>query len=198
MNLQRWFFEWRYAWGKPPWDTNVTPPEVVEYVTNSTTRGRALDLGCGTGTNAIFLAQQGFDVVGVDFSSKAIARARDKAHRAQVTTLTFYVADVTRLDFLDTPFDFVLDIGCLHGVDPARRARYAEHLARLTRSGAMFMLYAFLPAAERSRRLSYFRSVGITPEQVSALFSPPFVLERIQHGTERNVRPSAWYWLRRR
>jgi SAM-dependent methyltransferase len=196
MNWRRWFFEWQYWFGKPRWDTNVTPPEVVTYIANTTTRGRALDVGCGTGTNAIFLAQHGFEVVAVDFSRAAIARARAKARRARVA-IDFYVADVTRLDFLHTPFDFVLDIGCLHGVDSAHRARYAEHLARLTRAGAMFMLYAFAPPPPDAPR-SRLRSAGITEEQVRALFAAHFDVERVQHGTERGERASAWYWLRRR
>ncbi|MCX7838463.1 MAG: methyltransferase domain-containing protein [Anaerolineae bacterium] len=198
MNWRRWFFEWQYWFGKPRWDTNVTPPEVVAYIESTSARGRALDLGCGTGTNSIFLAQHGFEVVAVDFSRKAIARARDKARRARVA-IDFYVADVTRLDFLNTSFDFLLDVGCLHGIEPAHRTRYAEHLARLTRAGAVFMLYAFAPLppdAPRPRLRP--RSVGITEEQVRALFAAHFDVERVQHGTERGERASAWYWLRRR
>lgn len=198
MNWRRWFFEWQYWLGKPRWDTNLTPPEVVAYVESTPTRGRALDLGCGTGTNAIFLAQHGFDVVAVDFSRKAITRARDKARRAGVT-IDFYIADVTRLDFLYVPFDFVLDIGCLHSIAPTDRARYAEHLARLTRAGAVFMVYAFAPPPPDTPRPRLCpRSVGITEEQVRALLTAHFNVERVQHGTERGERASAWYWLRRR
>lgn len=198
MNLRRWFFEWQYWLGKPRWDTNITPPEVVAYIESTPARGRALDLGCGTGTNAIFLAQHGFQVVAVDFSRQAIARARDKARRAQVA-IDFYVADVTQLDFLNPPFDFVLDIGCLHGIKLAQRTRYAEHLARLTRAGAVFMLYAFAPPPPDVSRLQLRpRSIGITEAQVRALFAAHFDVERVQHGTERGERASAWYWLRRR
>lgn len=197
MKWQRWFFEWQYWLGKPRWDTNVTPPELVAYIEHTNTRGRALDLGCGTGTNAIFLAQHGFEVVAIDFSAKAIARARDKARRARVA-IDFYVADVTRLDFLEPPFDFVLDIGCLHSIDATRWTRYAEHLTRLMRSGAMFLLYAFAPSPSAACPCPCFRRVGITAEQVHALFASHFDLERVQHGTERNERPSAWYWWRRR
>jgi len=195
MNVQRWFFEWQYWFGKPPWDRGITPPEVVAFVEQSRTRGRALDLGCGTGTNSIFLAQHGYDVVGIDFSSKAIATARRKAKRAGLA-IDFHVADVTRLDFLTKPFDFVLDIGCLHAIDPEGRTRYAAHLARLTRSGGMFMLYAFSPAIEQ-KHLVQFRNVGITPDQVQQLLANHFALERIQHGNDRGKRASAWYWFKR-
>jgi len=52
----RWKFEWRYWRGNTPWDTQVTPPEVMELIAN-TSLGKALDLGCGTGTNAITLSR---------------------------------------------------------------------------------------------------------------------------------------------
>lgn len=198
MNWRRWFFEWQYWLGQARWDTHITPPEVVAYIESTSTRGRALDLGCGTGTNAIFLAQHGFQVVAVDFSHHAITRARAKARRAGVA-IDFCIADVTQLDFVNPPFDFVLDIGCLHGIEPAHRARYAAHLARLTRAGAMFMLYAFAPpppdAPHLRLRLS---NIGITEAQVRALFAAHFDVEHIQHGSERGERASAWYWLRRR
>lgn len=198
MDWRRWFFEWQYAWGRPRWDSRVTPPEVVEQIASTPTRGRALDLGCGTGTNAIFLAQHGFQVVGVDFSARAIAIARERARRANVA-IDFHIADVTRLDFLQPPFDFVLDIGCLHGIEPAGRARYAAHLARLTRADAHFMLYAFSPAPpDAPRRQRAFRNIGITPDQVRALFAPSFTLARWVLGTERGERASAWFWFIRR
>jgi SAM-dependent methyltransferase len=168
---------------------------VVAFVANNSTHGRALDLGCGTGTNSIYLARHGYQVVGVDFSSKAIAAAHAKANDAKLA-IDFCVADVTRLDFLNSPFDYVLDIGCLHAIDETGRARYAEHIARLTQPGSVFMLYAFSPrpANERRHRIQ-FRNVGITPEQVEKLFASNFKLEKIEHGGDRDERKSAWYWL---
>ena len=205
--LRQLFFDFQYRFSKPPWDSNVTPPEVVAYIektcqvseTWQVSKRRALDLGCGTGTNSIYLAQHGFTVVGVDFSAKAIATARAKARRTNVA-VEFHVADVTRLDSLRVrePFDFVLDIGCLHALDAAARPRYAEHLARLTRPNAVFMLYAFSPRPpDAPRHLIRFRNVGITADEVQQLFAAHFVLERAEHGTERGERASAWYWFRK-
>ncbi|MEW5717009.1 MAG: class I SAM-dependent methyltransferase [Chloroflexota bacterium] len=197
MNLRQLFFEFQYRFARPPWDSGITPPEVVAQVESTPVRGRALDLGCGTGTNAIYLAQRGFAVVGVDFSSKAIATARAKARRADVA-VEFRVADVTRLDALRAPFDFVLDIGCLHAIDAAARPRYAEQIARLTRPGAAFMLYAFAPRpADAPRHLIGFRNVGIAAEEVQQLFAAYFVLERVEHGADRGERASVWYWFRK-
>jgi SAM-dependent methyltransferase len=196
--LRKFFFDLQYRFSKPPWDSNVTPPEVVTFVEHTERRGRALDLGCGTGTNSMYLAQHGYHVVGVDFSAKAIATAREKSKRAGLG-IAFHVADVTRLDMLDPrapPFDFILDIGCLHAIDDAGRARYAEHLAQLTHPGSVFMLYAFSPRPENERgHWLKFRNVGITPEQTRQLLTPHFALERIEHGNDRAERTSAWYWF---
>ncbi|MBI4789545.1 MAG: class I SAM-dependent methyltransferase [Chloroflexi bacterium] len=187
----RWFFEFTYRLGKPPWDWGITPPEVVSEVEGGRVRsGRALDLGCGTGTNAIYLAQHGFQVVGVDFSSKAIDIARRKARTAGVA-MDLYVNDVTRLDFLREPFDFVLDIGCFHGLDRPGRARYAENVARLTQPHGLFMLYAFGPTRVR------FQSAGATEDEVKRLFGEHFALSRVEHGMNRGEIASAWYWLER-
>jgi SAM-dependent methyltransferase len=198
--LRRLFFDFQYRWARPPWDRGLTPPEVIAQVESTPARGRALDLGCGTGTNTVYLAQNGFAAVGVDFSPKAIAAARARARRAKVAA-EFHLADVSRLDSLAVrePFDLGLDIGCLHAIDAPTRARYAEHLARLTRPGAVFMLYAFSPRpADAPRHLIGFRNVGITPEQVQQLLAAHFSLERVEHGADRDARASAWYWFKRK
>ncbi len=198
MNLRKLFFDLQYRFSKPPWDSGITPPEVVGFVSQSQSRGRALDVGCGTGTNAIYLARNGFEVVGVDFSPKAIATARDKARRAGVT-VNFQVADVTRLSFLREPFDFILDIGCFHALDDAGRARYAAEIARLARAGGVFLLYAFSPRPPEQRgHLILARNVGVTTEEVEQTFARDFALERLERGADRGERASAWFWWRRK
>ena len=197
--FRKLFFDFQYRFSKPPWDSGITPPEVVAQIESGTIKGRALDLGCGTGTNSIYLAQHGLTVVGVDFSSKAIAIARDKARRAKVK-VDFHVGDVTRLDSLGVsePFDFVLDIGCFHAVDAEGRERYAANLARLTHAGSVYMLYAFSPRPpSENGHLIQIRNVGVTPEQIQQLFTPAFALERVEKGADRGERVSAWYWFRR-
>jgi SAM-dependent methyltransferase len=197
--LRKLFFDFQYRFSKPRWDSGVTPPEVVAFIESKTTTGRALDLGCGTGTNSIYLAQHGLTVVGVDFSSKAIATARAKAQRGNLG-IDFRVADVTRLESLGLrePFDFVLDIGCLHAIYATGRARYLEGIAQLTRPGSVYMLYSFSPRPpdEPGHRVQL-RNVGITPEEVQQLFGKQFTLERVEHGADRGERTSAWYWFKR-
>jgi SAM-dependent methyltransferase len=184
-------FDLQYILSRTPWDTQVTPPEVVELVEEGNIpTGRALDLGCGTGTNCIYLARHGWQVVGVDFSTLAIWRARRKARRAGVDC-AFYRADVTGLSFLEGAFDFALDIGCLHSVSAERWQRYAAEVARLVRPTGLYMLYAFVPRPDHSGPR------GISPEEVRGLFGRAFVVERQEGGDDPTGPSSAWYWLRR-
>ncbi|ROQ89582.1 methyltransferase domain-containing protein [Desulfosoma caldarium] len=185
----RWGFEWLYLRGKTPWDTGITPPEVMEFLAH-TPPGRALDLGCGTGTNAITLARHGWQVTGVDFSPQAIRRARRKAASAGLT-IAFYVADVTNLATLQGPYDYVLDIGCLFALSQDGRRRYARELERLTAPGAWYMLYAWLPRPWRGGLW------GISVNEVESLFGGEFTRERYVIGEEKG-HPSAWYWYRRK
>ncbi len=171
---------------RPPWDTGVTPPEVVEVVEGGmVSPGRAIDLGCGTGTNAIYLAQHGFDVIGVDSAVLAILKARWKARRAGVQ-VRFHLGLVHRLDFLRQPMDFALDIGCLHGLWEADRPDYAAALARHIRPGGYYLLYAW------SNR----GWAGLDPPEVAALFGDAFEILWTREGEEHRA-PAFWYLMRR-
>ncbi len=188
----KWFFELRYLLGRAPWDTQVTPPEVVELTQNQVlTPGQALDLGCGTGTNSVYLARHGWEVTGVDFAALAIWRARRRARRAGVTC-HFYQADVADLSFLHTSFDLAVDIGCLHSLPVERRSPYASGVARLVRPAGLYMLYAFRPRPQGCGPR------GIQPQDILQLFAPAFALERQEGGEDPTGPGSAWYWLRRR
>jgi cyclopropane fatty-acyl-phospholipid synthase-like methyltransferase len=183
-------FDIRYLLGKTPWDTQVTPPEVMELLEDETiTRGRALDLGCGTGTNCIALAEYGWEAVGVDFSALAIKHARRQARRAAVDC-QFYRADVTDLAFLVRPFDVILDIGCLHSLACEDRERYAAEVVRLIAARGLYMLYAFARTNRGSTR-------GVAPREVCGLFYPDLRLERKEGGNDPTGPTSWWYWLRK-
>jgi len=161
----------------------VTPPELERFV-GSHPPGRAFDLGCGTGTNVVYLARHGWEAVGVDFAGRAIAKARRRAREAGVTCI-FLAGDVTRLA-LDGQFDLALDIGCLHSIAASGRAGYAAGLARVVRSGGTYLLYAFAPGGP---------AVGLTAEDVRATFADAFEVVGLEEGRGR---PSAWYTLLRR
>jgi SAM-dependent methyltransferase len=191
MALVQRLYERAYRRGKTPWDTGIPPPELVEVIEGprALEPGRALDLGCGTGTNVIYLVQHGWTAVGVDFSSHAIESARRKAD--WVSGATFVEGDVTRLSELgvEGPFDLVLDIGCFHSIVPSRRDAYVREAARVTRPGSQLMIFAFgprlkLPGARRTRE----------PE-IRRRFAGAFEMERVQPGS--HPPGAAWFSLRR-
>jgi len=188
--MNRFQFWWRYVRGQTPWDTQIVPPEIT-LLADRLPVGRALDIGCGTGTSSLYLAGRGWQVTGIDFIPGAIRRARRKARTANLN-VDFRVADVTRLDFLHDPFDLAIDVGCLHSLTIPRQERYAEMLSRLTRSGATYALYAFAPREIDGRR------VGLSPDDVAMRFGSSFTVSEIVRGQDKGDGPaSAWYYLRR-
>ncbi|CAG1009882.1 hypothetical protein ANRL4_04104 [Anaerolineae bacterium] len=188
---QRLRFYWRYLRGKTPWDTGIVPPEIVTLVPRLNP-GRALDLGCGTGTTTIYLAQQGWRAEGVDYVGAAITKAKRKASAAAVADRArFYVGSVTRLGFIHPGIDLFVDVGCFHSLGEAGQREYAAEVARLAAPGAVMALYAFLP------RLMNGRLIGAAPETVTALFAPVFEVESATIGTDSGSgHQSAWYLLR--
>ncbi len=133
--------EWneRYAENDLPWDTGEPDPLLVELVgEGSIAPGRALEVGCGTGTNALYLAGAGFDVLGVDLSPIAIERARSK--QGDATGCVFEVLDFLDADPPGGPFDLVFDRGCFHTFDEAeRRGRFAARVAQLLSRGGRWV-----------------------------------------------------------
>src|SRR5262245_56613997 len=98
-------WEGRYRTAEPPpWDTGRPSAELQRRLGQLTLApGRAIELGCGTGSNAVWLAEQGFDVTAIDISPTAIARAEERARAASVM-VRFVTADVTELPDLGEPF----------------------------------------------------------------------------------------------
>jgi 2-polyprenyl-3-methyl-5-hydroxy-6-metoxy-1,4-benzoquinol methylase len=187
-SLYKWIYEISYRFSQPVWDQDTIPPEVAALAKKGNYVGRALDLGCGTGTHSIFLAQKGYAVVGVDFASKAIELANLKTREAGVK-VDFRLGDVTHLDFLHDPFDIALDIGTFHSLNKVERTRYEENLARLTHPGSLFLLWA------RKDESSF--GIGIGPAEIGKIFSTHFLLENTEQASLHG-RASAWYWFKHR
>lgn len=120
-----------YAQGFTPWDTGAPDPLLIEMIEpQSPPIGRALDIGCGTGTNAIWLAERGYSVLGIDVAPLAIEKARKKV-RADLRC-RFETLDILAQLPDGGPFELVFDRGCLHVFDdPAERARLAQRVAAL-------------------------------------------------------------------
>ena len=115
--------------------------------------------------------------------------ARAKAARSGFA-IEFLVASVTDLSALSGPFDYVLDIGCLHALKTEDRKRYAVNLSRLMRPQAWYMLYARLPRSWEGG------VAGISTEEVESLLRADLSKVRTAIG-EENGNPSMWYWFQR-
>jgi len=132
----------RYQKGETPWDTGQPSGELQRVVAeDGIVPCRAVELGCGTGTNALWLAQQGFDVTGIDLARLAIEKARQKATWAGVP-IHFLVADILNLPDLGKPFGFLLDRGCYHAVRRDNAADYVQAIDRLLRPGGIGLILA--------------------------------------------------------
>jgi cyclopropane fatty-acyl-phospholipid synthase-like methyltransferase len=172
-----WYFN------DPPWDTNQTPPELVDFI-QTKSPGRALDLGCGTGTNVITLVKNGWQATGVDFIPKAIRAAKRKAHKAGVTA-DFHIDDVSQLKNIHGQFDLILDIGCYHSLNPGSMINYQKRINELLKPGGVYLIYLFFKSKEAASRS------GATEADLKP-FSEFMTLVKREDGSERGLRKSSW------
>ena len=169
--------------GQPPWDTGVSPPELFEFIRNNKP-GRAIDIGCGTGTNVIALAQAGWRVTGVDFAPRAIKLAEQKLKRSGLQA-NVLVGDATKLSGIAGPFDLALDLGCFHGISREGRAKYLDQLQRILAPNGFWLLYAFLS-------LGTPRSGHGLDEADIRLIASHLTLVSRRDGFDKRERQSAW------
>jgi SAM-dependent methyltransferase len=179
-----------YRTGRTPWDTGITPPELVDLIEGPTAfaPGRALDLGCGTGTNVAYLAERGWEATGLEGDTHAFETATRRV--ADLANARVLHGDVARLDQLplSDPFDLVVDIGCFHSIAPRSRGAYARGVAERTRDGSHLFVFAF---ARRPGLVP----IGVTAREMRDRFAPWFA----PVGRITGLRPpgAAYYLLRR-
>jgi cyclopropane fatty-acyl-phospholipid synthase-like methyltransferase len=146
-------FESMYA-GKAPWDIGRPQRVFVEVADRMT--GAVLDSGCGTGENALFLAEKGHPVLGIDFLEHPIQEARRKAQERGLDA-EFARMDALTLSMLDRQFDSLIDSGLFHVFSDEDRARYVAGLAHVTNPGGRLFLLCFSdeePGTQGPRRVS--------------------------------------------
>ncbi len=132
----------RYAQKITPWDTGRPSSELRRILCErEIPAGRALELGCGTGTNAVFLAQQGFEVTAVDISPLAIEQAQAKVDEAGVN-ITLLTADLLDLPDLGSPFPFVFDRGVYHAVRRENLTGFLDTLSQVSEPGGTYLTIA--------------------------------------------------------
>jgi SAM-dependent methyltransferase len=132
----------RYEAGETPWDIGKPDFNLIQTVTTTPIEPcKALDIGCGTGDNAIWLSQQNFHVIGIDTSEVAIKKAKEKALKANVKC-TFIVIDFLTSRVEGAPFGFVFDRGCFHSLNSDKeRKNFAQNVnAHLEKDGLWLSL----------------------------------------------------------
>jgi SAM-dependent methyltransferase len=176
LRFNLWYFR------KPPWDTRQTPPELEAFCRRHPP-GKALDLGCGTGTNLIYLARLGWQVTGVDFAWRAIAASRRRlAHEGLSGELI--LGSVAATDRLGQGYHLVLDIGCYHGLGQVDRAAYLSGLTHLLVPGGTFLLYAHLNDNPQG-------SIGVSEIELDVIAAKLRMVWR-QDSLERLGRRAVW------
>jgi SAM-dependent methyltransferase len=171
-----------------PWNSETPPDALVEIVRSRTVRPcRAIDLGCGAGNYAIWLAGEGFDVTGIDSSPTAIRIARERAENLGVSC-RFVVADLLGdLQEIDDRFDFGYDWELLHHIMPGDRGTYARNVATLLNAGATYLSVCF---SEEDPQFGGTGKIRRTPigtvlyfsseSEIRDLFSPYFAIQELK------------------
>jgi SAM-dependent methyltransferase len=199
MSSRHGLFRVFYRFGFTPWDGHPLARSLRDLIEGNggrpLTPGRALDLGCGTGNNSIYLAQQGWQVSGIDFVPKALDQARAKAAVAGVE-VKFLHADVTRLSSqgVGTGFPMIVDNGCLHGMSHPDRDAYAREVTAVAAPEALLLIVGFIPGAS-------FGVPGIRQSEVERRFAGTWTM--LSAGDERELdhngrNPARHYLLQRR
>jgi 2-polyprenyl-3-methyl-5-hydroxy-6-metoxy-1,4-benzoquinol methylase len=183
------FFEEAYR-GTPPWDIGRPQREVVHLEEAGKIFGDVLDVGCGTGENALFLSSRGHDVWGVDSAPAAIEIAQRKAKERGLAA-TFLVIDTFNLHGIGRTFDTVIDSGLFHTLSDPERVRFVRTLSEVLKPGGTYFMLAFSelePSGYGPRR--------ITKNEIQAAFSEGWRINEIQSAVfESRTRPEgsrAW------
>ena len=164
-----------YYADRPPWDIGGPQPAFVAAAERI--RGRVIDLGCGTGDLAIWLAEQGRTVTGVDFLAAPLEQARAKA-AARGLAVNFLHMDALAVGSIPERFDAAVDCGLFHTFDDAGRAAYVAAVARLLEPGARLFVLCMAdgePGAHGPRRVS--------TAEIRAAFRAGWEVESIEPAT---------------
>ncbi len=179
-------FERAYRDGLPPWEIGRAQHEFVALEEAGEIVGDVLDVGCGTGENALYLAGRGHEVWGVDAVPAAIERARQKAEERGVAA-TFLVADALDLSALGRTFETVIDSGLFHALSDADRPRFVRSLAQVLPPGGTCFMLAISDLDSEGPV-----SLRVTRQEIRTAFADGWRVDRIRPAAfESRVRPEA-------
>jgi SAM-dependent methyltransferase len=159
-----------------PWEVYRPQQAIVELVWDGRIRGDVLDAGCGTGENALFLAEHGLRVTGIDLSDRLIRRAWQKAV-LRGTDVDFVVGDALDAGSLGKRFDVVIDSGLFHMLGAPDRERYAYSLGAVLRPGGRLFLLCFSDSAP-----GYVGPACLRRSDVERVFGRGWALERLEEA----------------
>jgi 2-polyprenyl-3-methyl-5-hydroxy-6-metoxy-1,4-benzoquinol methylase len=163
-----------YPLGSLGWELGKPRPILVEFVENGLIKkGKTLDLCCGAGTNTVYLAENGFEVTGIDVSQRAIEYAKAKAANGNVK-VNFIIESFVDLSFGDEVFDFVFDMGCFHHVEVVDRPKFIRGVHRVLKKGGDYLLTCF--SYKNGSAWNHF-----TENQLVNLFSGYFEISEVRH-----------------
>jgi len=161
---------------RPPWDIGRPQPAFVELVqAGELNQGRVLDVGCGTGENALYLAERGFSVIGVDLSTRAIDAAKTKGSERKLK-VDFRLANALSLDFKNAYFDNAIDSGLFHTFNDNDRAVFALEIARVLKTDGKYFMLCF----SDKEPTNWGGPRRVTREEIEATFSPLFNIDYIK------------------
>lgn len=195
--IERWDAAYRDG-RKPAWDTGRPSSDMVSAVEKGTLRpGRVVELGCGAGTNAIYLAQRDFEVTAIDLAPTALAIAAKRAREAGVT-VRWLLADVLAPPKLQ-PFDCIYDRGCYHSLRKQSAAAYVETLRRLSKPGTLVLILAGNANEAQPR----YGPPRVKEEEIRADFAKHFEIVELRETRFDSIDPNgkgalAWSVLLRR
>ena len=182
--LRRLKFNFSYLTKKAPWDSGISPPELYDFIANHPA-GHAIDIGCGTGTNLITLANAGWQVQGFDFASRAVQIARQKLQKAGITTASVFVDDATQMKNVTPPFNLALDLCCFHGIE--NKADYLTQLTRILTPAGFWLMYGFFKSASAQP------GPGLVEPDLDLIQRHNLTLLSRKNGWDKRERPSAWF-----
>ena len=172
-----------------PWDVGNPSKELTELVKDMTPCS-ALDVGCGTGTEAIYLARNGFKISAIDISETAIQIAKDKAEKEKVS-IDFKVGSVLNLPFASNVFRFVNDRGCFHAIEPKDREKFVSEINRVLKPGGVYLMLCFSDKEPENDKEPY----RFSEIEIRNIFSRYFVIKQIKpiklYG--KNIKPNEGY-----
>ncbi|MEM7132805.1 MAG: class I SAM-dependent methyltransferase [Chloroflexota bacterium] len=201
MNPIRQKWEERYNEETQPWDSGITPPEVVDFWQSSRRtqlphQNLALDLGCGTGTNVAYLAALGLTAIGIELSGNGLSIAQSrlpqipKEHQSRIALIQ---ASVAAIPFQNLNCCYILDIGCLHNLPHKERPHYAAGVVSNLSPGGFYHLYGFdkleSPDEQTEHGLGEDEVVTLLGDQMEAIY-----IEQANPAPN----PCRWYLFRRR